>query len=250
MIRNIQILRAFAALNVVAYHIIATSKNYDNEVIFFILLEGWGACGVDIFFVISGFVMVYAQTLNPKSAIIFLKNRIIRIVPIYWLLTIFIFFLSIIIPTLFNSNDVSINHLLTSMTFSSLLVQNQTPLLYLGWTLEYEMIFYCIFMLGIILNRSLTISNIIITLFIISIIIVSNYNHLIMIEFIFGIFCAQLYLNSEKSKYGLIFLIFGILLLSSSLLLDFENINLAQSRVIIWGIPSLLIVYGLINLEQ
>jgi peptidoglycan/LPS O-acetylase OafA/YrhL len=71
MINNLQILRAFAAINVVLFHIIGTSVSYGQGVVQFSFLEGWGANGVDIFFVISGFVMVYTQLKNPKSFFIF-----------------------------------------------------------------------------------------------------------------------------------------------------------------------------------
>ncbi|MCW1512823.1 acyltransferase family protein, partial [Acinetobacter baumannii] len=87
MINNIQALRAFAALNVVFYHIIGASISYDLPTSSFLFIKEWGQNGVDIFFVISGFIMVFIQEKNRKSSFEFIKNRVERIVPVYWLLT-------------------------------------------------------------------------------------------------------------------------------------------------------------------
>ena len=85
MIMNLQLLRAFAALNVVVLHTIGTADSYGYETNLISYLEGWGANGVDIFFVISGFVMLYTQLDNKKTVKDFLILRAIRIIPIYWL---------------------------------------------------------------------------------------------------------------------------------------------------------------------
>ncbi|MDB2405246.1 acyltransferase family protein [bacterium] len=63
MLLNLQILRAFAALSVVLFHTIGTSSSYGFDTRWISYLEGWGASGVDVFFVISGFVMLYTQLL-------------------------------------------------------------------------------------------------------------------------------------------------------------------------------------------
>jgi len=87
MFTNIQALRAFAALNVVLFHAIGAGMAYDMKPLFLAPLEGWGANGVDVFFVISGFVMMVAQQQNPKSPRAFLRGRVARIVPVYWAAT-------------------------------------------------------------------------------------------------------------------------------------------------------------------
>ena len=90
MLNNLQLLRAFAALNVVLFHAIGTSASYSYETNFISVFEGWGANGVDIFFVISGFVMLFTQLDNKRSVKDFLLLRVIRIILIYWLLTLFV----------------------------------------------------------------------------------------------------------------------------------------------------------------
>ena len=72
-IENIQVLRFIAAFSVMMVHLPVFE---------------FGAWGVDIFFVISGFIMMYITEYNNKN---FLIKRIIRIVPLYWLLTLAVF---------------------------------------------------------------------------------------------------------------------------------------------------------------
>ena len=57
MIENIQILRGFAAINVVLFHIILTASTYNQNTNLLLLIENFGSSGVDIFFVISGYFL-------------------------------------------------------------------------------------------------------------------------------------------------------------------------------------------------
>src|SRR5665213_384 len=88
----IQILRAVAALMVVLSHAqndalreaIANGYRFTR----FELLP-WDS-GVDLFFVISGFIMVYSSQrlfATPGAGGAFISRRLIRIVPLYWMIT-------------------------------------------------------------------------------------------------------------------------------------------------------------------
>ena len=90
MLFNIQYLRAFAAINVVFLHVLIGGESYNRPANLLSFFGNWGASGVDIFFVISGFVMIYTHINNPKTVLNFYKSRLIRILPIYWLITAFI----------------------------------------------------------------------------------------------------------------------------------------------------------------
>ena len=88
----IQILRGVAALTVAFGHAQHDAKvqsvklGGDFERIFTL---PWGA-GVDLFFVISGFIMVYSSErlfARPDAAGRFLGRRLVRIAPLYWLFT-------------------------------------------------------------------------------------------------------------------------------------------------------------------
>ncbi|PTX97135.1 hypothetical protein DB345_08145 [Spartobacteria bacterium LR76] len=139
---NVQILRGLAAIFVIFYHIyLWEGKNFGR---------GWaspnffriGDAGVDIFFTISGFIMVYIQ---PKALSDwtnyrrFILNRITRIFPPYWIVSLALLPLWILRPDLFNNfyhNQVDI------VRSFLLLPQNYTPLHGVGWTLIHELYFY------------------------------------------------------------------------------------------------------------
>lgn len=126
---TIQSLRALAALSVVAYHVKTI---------------GVGLFGVDIFFVISGFIICYVAERNPDG---FILHRIVRVVPLYWLATLAVFTMSLWAARLLQTQDRSVVHLLESLFFIPYLRPNGLvqPVLFLGWTLNYEMFFYVVF---------------------------------------------------------------------------------------------------------
>lgn len=127
MFVNLQILRAFAAINVVLFHIISTSLSYGYETNIISILEGWGANGVDIFFVISGFLMLHTQILNQKGVSEFLLNRFIRLVRLYWLLTMSLIVLYIIVPHAFRESSINVEWALASLGFVSVLFLDLNP---------------------------------------------------------------------------------------------------------------------------
>ena len=109
----------------------------------------WEA-GVDVFFVISGFIMVHASAglFGAEGAgWAFLARRIARIVPIYWAVTTLYLAVALAVPEFLNREllgwpFVVASYLFIPMTRPDGLVQ---PLYGLGWTLNYEMFFYVLF---------------------------------------------------------------------------------------------------------
>ena len=125
-IYNLNSLRAFAAINVVIYHILGTSSAYGFAPQSFIFLGDWGASGVHLFFVLSGFVMLHTQLQAKKTMFIFLKSRLIRIVPIYWFLTLITYTSFALIPAAaFNSNSPSSLEVLESLFFMSTVMSDK-----------------------------------------------------------------------------------------------------------------------------
>jgi peptidoglycan/LPS O-acetylase OafA/YrhL len=103
--------------------------------------------GVDIFFVISGFIMfVTSREIGPGE---FAVRRIIRIVPLYWLLTCALALVLAVQPQLFRTTTLSAEFLIKSLLFIPYANPGQggelAPLLVPGWTLNFEMFFYAIF---------------------------------------------------------------------------------------------------------
>ncbi|HCD9551699.1 TPA: acyltransferase [Acinetobacter baumannii] len=242
MINNIQALRAFAALNVVFYHIIGASITYGISANGFHFLKEWGQNGVDIFFVISGFIMVFIQEKNRKSSFEFIKNRVERIVPVYWLLTLAYLSLAFIIPSAFNSINISSSKIIYSFLFIEDWMSKEMPLLYVGWTLEYEMLFYIIFALSLFIKNKIF-SYLTMGVALVLLPLVTSLD-LIILEFAFGMLCAFVFLRL-KPKNGLLIAGFGFLLLCSSILFDYE-----LHRSVKWGVPAFFIVLGLLWMNQ
>jgi len=132
----IQLLRAVAAIAVVLYHAAIVTPKYSPFPARSLNVLSLGAYGVDLFFVISGFVIFY--TTNNISVSQFVRKRIERIVPIYWLYTVFTLLITL---ELGGGAEFSWKKFLLSISFISFLL-GDAPLMYVGWTLEYEMFFY------------------------------------------------------------------------------------------------------------
>lgn len=116
----------------------------------------WGL-GVDIFFVISGFIMWHLMQDSfgqPSEAQRFLRRRVLRIVPIYWLGTTAIALATLSAFTLAESLPFALaSYLFIPWPHPD--GRGLFPVLTLGWTLNYEMMFYCVFALALTLPRRL-----------------------------------------------------------------------------------------------
>lgn len=137
----IQVLRAIAALLVAMNH-------YPGRLWFF----STSYIGVDLFFVISGFIMVITtdnHEINNKFALDFMIRRFSRVWPYYAAITIITFVL-IYIP---NSYDIKkdITLLIKSLLFVPMWTEQ--PIVNPGWTLSLEMYFYTIFFVSLFFGR-------------------------------------------------------------------------------------------------
>jgi exopolysaccharide production protein ExoZ len=136
---SIQYLRGLAALSVLATHALQWPLAEIN-----ILLLKTGRLGVDVFFVISGFIITTIAgngRFNPKQ---FLIRRAFRIVPAYWAATLLVTILAVAMPTQFRTTVPTIEGLIKSLLFIPSL-DPKAPLLMLGWTLNFEAFFYVVF---------------------------------------------------------------------------------------------------------
>ena len=144
----LQVYRGIGALLVVLFHINQMSTERLNQVTFFNLFEaGWS--GVDYFFVLSGFIMVYVHRSaigKPEQLKSFLVKRAVRIYPIYWIITLIVLAFFLVVPGFANNKDLNIQQIFVSLL---LLPQNNKPILDVGWTLTYELYFYLLFSVAI-----------------------------------------------------------------------------------------------------
>lgn len=155
---SIQVLRAVAAIAVVAAHAqgmavrISMRSGVPNPLPDLV----GGAAGVDLFFVISGFIMVHvAQFGSATGAQIFLLRRLIRIVPLYWFATTIVIAFWLFVRDM-GFGDTTWRDVLASYAFMSTregAAHQFAPLLGAGWTLNYEMFFYLLFAASVFLPR-------------------------------------------------------------------------------------------------
>lgn len=242
MLSNLQMLRAFAAFNVVLFHIIQISSESGFGVPALDFLNSWGANGVDIFFVISGFIMVYISDLRPKTPIDFLKNRAIRIVPIYWVLTL-LGVAAVLLAGEFRGDPVTWNVISESFLFLTRWTGTEMPILYVGWTLEWEMLFYLIFSVSLLMQTKF--EQFLLPLLILSVLVAFMGQNPIILEFGFGMIIAKL------AKLGRVAKLANVLAASgAALLLATIWVSPDLPQPVLWGLPSALLVLGLVNMKQ
>ena len=245
ILNNIQALRAFAAMNVVFFHIIFNAKIYGHPIAIFDFLDRWGSNGVDLFFVISGFVMIYIQHLKQKTPFGFFRDRVVRIVPIYWFFCVLIAVLLLLAPALFKEMVFSASWFFSSLFFMSAIFEQRDPIVFVGWTIEYEMLFYLLFGVSIFAKTLSKSCMATILLILIGILIFGAPP--IMLEFVFGMLVGWVYVNkTTPAPIALASLLLGV----STLLLSIWIKDIGVSRVVISGIPSALIVFGCVNMGQ
>ncbi|MGB7288362.1 MAG: acyltransferase [Salaquimonas sp.] len=258
-IEIIELLRAIAVTFVVVSHIsyellrlLSQRGTAFNDKLF------PGDFGVDLFFVISGFVMVFTcwnkfgQGFEVAN---FIRKRIIRIVPLYWLLTTAMIGVVIFLPSGVNSATSNWQQWISSYFFIPYARETDgliRPVLGLGWSLQFEMFFYSLFAICLFFKRAVGLVIVLVLLisfplfgayFDQSITLVEFVSHPIIWEFGIGIILGSIYMSGHRipNLVGFSLVIVGLLLLISaptySALVD-------RMRHIHYGIPALLIMAG------
>jgi len=149
---SIQILRAIAALSVVLYHSWLVIGWYPDEFKYQIpFVYKYGYLGVDLFFIISGFIIAHVLSGKGISAQKFLWKRFFRIYPLYWAICGVALAISATTGLgMGGSEPTSEQYLIRS---ALILPMQGAPFLAVGWSLEHEVLFYILCALLISLNR-------------------------------------------------------------------------------------------------
>ncbi|HNK62953.1 MAG TPA: acyltransferase [Anaerolineales bacterium] len=267
-LNNIQAMRGFAVLAVVFFHLIIIERKYGGGNTLLPGLLEFGMFGVDLFFVISGFVMVTVTRGKfrvVKEALLFLYHRASRIYPLYWLYTFAALAVFLIQPAWVNSSQGNRVDILSSFL---LLPSNLLPLVQVGWTLIHEMYFYLVFFLIMLLvpERFLVLAIAIwggVLLALGSWAGQGNPTlnlvlHPLTFEFLAGCLLAMLFHHTERSPFdsGWLMMIASAALIAA--LVGYASFR-AQTglvspdgwlRVGMYGIPAIIIVYCLTNAER
>ena len=256
VLRSIQYLRGAAALMVVIYHVYVQlyRLGYSGP------LPNFLSIGVDIFFVISGFIMWYTTFDDKLTPADFLRHRIIRIVPLYWLVTGFYLFVLLVHPSIMQSAQFNLYHVITSFLFipypHPAAPEWMWPLVVQGWTLNYEMFFYLLFGLCLVIPvswRALAIVTLLVSLATLQSFgppansILKFYSSSIVLEFAFGVGLAYLYTRGAALSrfYSVALILAGI-----AVAVSFSGTLALSRRAIDYGIPALFIVAGAVFFER
>jgi peptidoglycan/LPS O-acetylase OafA/YrhL len=174
MLVNLQLLRFLAALPVITYHLgphVWASGIERGGLLHYVQLFGFG--GVDVFFVISGFIMWHTthDERGPAAAWRFLRRRVARVYSGYWpflLLAIVLWFW--FHPQILEERNWTLSALLLSNPFASMSqLDPATLILPVAWTLIYEVYFYFAFFLLIAFRQKGGIATIWLALLVVAI---------------------------------------------------------------------------------
>ncbi|NOD78569.1 MULTISPECIES: acyltransferase [unclassified Ruegeria] len=258
MLHSIQALRAIAASAVALYHcVIWLHQSLGVSLPNTTYIAGLGASGVHIFFVVSGFIMMWTNQDNNGDWTRFLRKRFSRVYPSYWLVA------CIGIPLALLTGR-AIPDQATIWIGSVLLLPNgASALIDVGWTLAYEVYFYAIFAVLIalripLLQRVIWLS----VLFLISAAIGVFWSpssetafglprlmtSALLLEFAAGALLGMMATRPRPlpAWQGAAMVVVALLGFAASLVLDYHR----YPAVVLWGVPSFFLVAGVVVLER
>lgn len=235
-LNSVQFLRALAALLIVVYHYFEARPHF-------------ASAGVDIFFVISGFIMgTVAMEASPRA---FLYGRIVRIVPLYWGITLFLCVGSMI--GLFSTFTFTLDQLWKSLLFIPYADETGfiAPVLVVGWTLNLEMLFYAVFAIGLWLRAPFILTVAVLSGLVLigqivpfSSAVMRSWTSTLLIEFMAGLLLSQLHVQSGRAGIAAI-----MLSLAGFAFAQWYGEN-DELRVLLLGVPAFLAVSGCLRLER
>jgi exopolysaccharide production protein ExoZ len=207
-----------------------------------------GQFGVDIFFVISGYIM-YSSS-RHEGIIEFARRRIVRVLPMYWLATLLLLGLHL------RKDGIDLElarHVVGSLLFIphySVEHPGQIwPYLIPGWTLNYEIFFYIIFAVGLLTRKLLpTVALIIFCLIALGITsnsknaLIRTYTDTLMLEFLSGMILARYHTIILRPACLTLFPLGAVALYIGSLY--------NAPRILCWGLPAFMFVAGALTLER
>ncbi len=258
----VQLLRGIASLLVVLMHATVNAKDI-WKLNFLGGFFSFGGAGVDIFFVLSGFIITYTSMSLLRNSINFrkfFKRRFVRIFPVYWIIGAVFLAIQIVLPAFYNTPFTKTQGNLIRTFF---LFPEHEMLNGVSWTLSYELFFYMLFSLSFLIKKK-NILTAFYVFYVLSIIFLpfiypGLYDQLwsrfvfypMNIEFFMGI-AAALIIPRISLKTSVVFLITGALAFITAGVFANNGYYLFDNlfnRVVIFGIPSFFIVAAIVRWE-
>jgi len=259
---GVQVLRGLAACLVVIYH--AGANLHDNARFLTLHVPAFGAGGVDLFFLISGFVMIRTtrgRWHEPAAWRVFLTKRLVRIVPLYWLLTAAKVALVLALPALFRNGALLAWNAVASFLFIPAWDAEHTisPVISAGWTLCFEMFFYALFTLCLFLRREPRrfLTPILVAAALIGLFRTDNWGapgtllDPLLLEFAAGIWIGAL-VPQVRGGGSLVWI--GLLAALAGAALPLSDLVHATgwpgARVVLWGLPAAVLLGCVVSVES
>lgn len=205
--------------------------------------------GVDIFFVISGFIVTLSASRFAEQPVAFLWRRFLRVAPLYYLFTTLMVVVVVAMPhgakdTGFEPGQIMASYLFWPWERADGRI---APVLSLGWTLNYEMFFYVLFAFALLTRRSLsTLAGLLFAWVILGLfwpkapVAIGFWTNPLILEFLFGMALARMWQRGMvRPDIGLALLAMGGGL---ALMVALHGTDLP--RFVAAGLPAMLIVAG------
>lgn len=236
---SIQVLRAIAAYAVVLFHLKVLRIGYT---------------GVDLFFVISGYIM--GMVAIRETPLKFAYRRLTRIVPLYWMATLALCVLSLV-PGLMRTFSFDMASLFKSLAFIPYFDRNGDfyPLLVPGWTLNFEIFFYLVFALAMLTPWPRRATVLVLAVLVAAGLILTPqsaplqvYTNPLVLEFAAGLALSLLAARVSRLA-GLASLMAGCLALAA-MVAGITMPGDGLQRVLVAGLPCACVLLGVTSLEQ
>ena len=254
MLVSLQALRALAAWLVVFHHFMQVFFDFRTNSLAGHLLATRGQVGVDIFFVLSGFVIHLSSAGRRIPVSTFLVNRVARIAPAYWLYTA----LTALILLSFSPLMPGYGLALPELVLSLLVLPSQNPagfgyypILPVGWTLNFEMMFYLLFALSFLAPPRWRLGLLAVLVVLLNTLLTQTpffsdfYRNPIIFEFLFGVLLAEAHRRGGLRWPAGVALPLALGAVATLLAFPADH----PARLLAWGLPCAVLVAACVALE-